>query len=218
LRVGDEQLELRSNSTSSIESIIVAESDAALLDVSLAIDEFWLRLDDEADPNAVIDDLYDLADSHGLSIAVGGMSGYRETLTTALDALVFVITALLGVAVLIAIIGVGNTLSLSVIERTRESALLRALGFTRKQLRQSLAVEAVLLALLGSLIGIVLGVAFGWIGAITVVGDAWPIALALPVARIGLIVVIAVICGLLASVLPARRATRADPVVALADV
>ena len=218
LRVGGEQLKLQAKATSSFESIMLTAGDVEPLGVGLTTDEFWLRLDDEADSNEVMDDLYDLADANGLSISVGGFSGYRETLTTALDALLFITTALLGVAVLIAIIGVGNTLSLSVIERARESALMRALGFTRKQLRQSLAVEAMLLALIGCLIGIVLGTAFGWIGAITVVGDELPIALVFPLTRIGLIVAIAVICGLVASVLPARRAAQADPVVALAEV
>ena len=62
----------------------------------------------------------------------------------ALDAVLGVVLGLLGVAVLIALVGVSNTLSLSVIERTRESALLRAMGLTRGQLRRALAVEGLL--------------------------------------------------------------------------
>jgi putative ABC transport system permease protein len=204
--------------THSFESLLIAESDVAAAGLDPAIDSFWLRLDDDADANRVLDDLYKLADEQGVTIDAGDTSDYRQTLTTALDALLLVITGLLGVAVLIALVGVGNTLSLSVIERTRESALLRALGFTRRQLRQSLAIEGVVLSLLGCLIGIVLGTGFGWIGTATLVGDVWPLALAFPWARIGVVVVVAITCGLLASVLPARRAVRADPVVALADV
>lgn len=71
-----------------------------------------------------------------------------------LDALVLLATALLGVAALIAVIGVGNTLGLSVLERSRESALLRALGLQRRQLRTILAVEAVLLALVAAVVGV----------------------------------------------------------------
>jgi putative ABC transport system permease protein len=145
------------------------------------------------------------------------VDGYRETITDALDALLLVVTGLLAVAMLVAVIGVGNTLTLSVIERTPESALLRALGFTRRQLRQSLAVEGALLAAIGTLLGIALGAVYGWIGAVTVVGDAWPVSLAFPFARIGLVAVVAIGCGLLASVLPSRRAATADPVAALAD-
>jgi putative ABC transport system permease protein len=215
---GSTEVELEARVTTRFENLVMAEQDLANLSVSPTLDSLWIRLADDTDRDDVKHDLYDLADERGITIFVGGLGGYRETLTSALDQMVFVITALLGVAVLIAIIGVGNTLSLSVIERTRESALLRALGFTKTQLRQSLAVEAVLLSLIGCLIGIVLGVAFGWIGAITVIGDTWPIALGFPLARIGLIVAVAVICGLLASILPARRAAQADPIVALAEV
>ena len=68
-------------------------------------------------------------------------------------------------AVLIALVGVANTLSLSVIERTRESATLRAIGMTRGQLRRSLAVEALLLSLVSGVVGVVLGTLFGWLGS-----------------------------------------------------
>ena len=197
--------------------MVLADADVAELGVMPTVDSLWIKLNDDGDRDGVKRALYDLADERGVTIEIGGLGGYRETLTSALDALVYVITALLGVAVLIAIIGVSNTLSLSVIERTRESALLRALGFTRRQLRQSLAMEGVLLAMIGSVIGIVLGTGFGWIGAITVVGDTWPVSLALPVTRIAIIVLVAIICGLVASILPARRAAQADPVVSLAD-
>lgn len=201
-----------------LDTPLVAESDLPASTALPAAAGFWVRLDDDVDADRVLDDIYDLADAQGLTIDAGDASGYRQTLSSALDALLLVITALLGVAVLIAVIGVGNTLSLSVIERTRESALLRALGFTRRQLRQALAIEGALLALVGTLIGIVLGTAFGWIGAMTLVGDSWPLALAFPLGRVALITVVALSCGLVASVLPARRGVRADPVVALADV
>lgn len=210
--------DFRAAETYSFESLLITGADAADAGLDPVIDSFWLRLEDDADANRVLDDLYDLADEQGVTISAGDTSSYRQTLTSALDALLLAITGLLGVAVLIAIVGVGNTLSLSVIERTRESALLRSLGFTKRQLRQSLAIEGVALSLLGCVIGIVLGAGFGWIGTATVVGDIWPLALAFPWGRIGLVVAIAVACGLLASVLPARRAVKADPVVALADV
>lgn len=210
--------DFRAAETYSFESLLITGADAADAGLDPVIDSFWLRLEDDADANRVLDDLYDLADEQGVTISAGDTSSYRQTLTSALDALLLAITDLLGVAVLIAIVGVGNTLSLSVIERTRESALLRSLGFTKRQLRQSLAIEGVALSLLGCVIGIVLGAGFGWIGTATVVGDIWPLALAFPWGRIGLVVAIAIACGLLASVLPARRAVTADPVVALADV
>ena len=83
--------------------------------------------------------------------------------------LLLITTALLGAAVLIALIGVGNTLGLSVIERARESALLRALGMQKASLRTMLLVEAVLLALAGVLVGVAAGCFFGWLGIASIV-------------------------------------------------
>lgn len=68
------------------------------------------------------------------------------------------LVGLIAVAVLIALVGVANTLSLSVIERTRESATLRAIGMTRGQLRRSLAVEALLISLVSGIAGVLLGI------------------------------------------------------------
>jgi len=218
LEIGGERRDFWAVETLDFEQVLIAEGDIADSGALPVVDTFWLRLHDDADADQVLDAIYGLADAQGVTIDAGDTSSYRQTLTAALNVLLLVITGLLGVAVLIAIIGVGNTLSLSVIERTRESALLRALGFTKRQLQQSLAIEGVVLASIGTFIGIVLGTGFGWIGAATVVGDAWPLSLAFPLGRIGLVVAVAIVCGLMASILPARRAVRADPIVALADV
>lgn len=177
----------------------------------------WIGYDQGADGDAVVDELFALADQHGLLLQSLDVHNYRETLESALDTMLLVVVGLLAVAIVISLIGVTNTLSLSVLERTRESAQLRSLGFTRKQLRWSLAVEGLLLAAVGASAGIVLGIAYGWIGTVTLVGDTFTPALAVPWGRLGMVVVVALGCGLLASVLPARRAAEADPVVALAD-
>jgi len=177
----------------------------------------WLRFANDADRDGVVNAAYDLADEHGVLLTSLNASDYRDTLETALDTMLLVVVGLLAVAIVISLIGVSNTLSLSVLERTRESALLRTLGFTRRQLRQTLAIEGVLLAAVGASIGIVLGVAYGWIGTITLVGNAYTPAIAVPWGRLGLVMLVALGCGLLASVLPARRAVSADPVVVLAD-
>ena len=75
-----------------------------------------------------------------------------------------VIVGLLAIAVVIALVGIANTLGLSVLERGREHALLRALGVTRRQLRRMLATEAALLALVATVLGTVLGAVFAWAG------------------------------------------------------
>ncbi|NHA00805.1 ABC transporter permease [Nocardioides sp. W3-2-3] len=86
------------------------------------------------------------------------------TSTSSLDVLTGGVVGLLGIAVVIALVGIANTLGLSVLERGREHALLRALGLTRRQVRRMLATEAVLLALVATLLGTTLGVTFAWAG------------------------------------------------------
>ena len=149
---------------------------------------------------------------------VAGGAVQRAGYAQIIDTLLIVVVGLLGVAVVIALIGVANTLALSVVERRRENALLRALGLTRRQLRASLATEGVLLALVGALVGIILGLAFGWVGSsllLGVAGDAVP--LVVPWETIGIVIVVAIVSGVLASVLPARGAVKVPPVVALAS-
>jgi putative ABC transport system permease protein len=114
--------------------------------------------------------------------------------------------------VVIALVGVANTLSLSVVERTRENAVLRAVGLTRGGMRAVLAVEAVLTALVGALLGIALGtgVSAGAMAVVARIGGDF--TLVMPWARLGLILAVAVLAALAAAVLPARRAL-ARPVV-----
>lgn len=124
---------------------------------------------------------------------------------------------LLAVAVLIALIGVANTLILSVIERTRESATLRAIGMTRGQLKRSLACEAVLIAMVSGIVGVVLGTVFGWLGSYIVFSLFGKVVLSFDWAMNGAVLLVAAVAALLASVFPARKALRAAPVEALAE-
>jgi putative ABC transport system permease protein len=140
-------------------------------------------------------------------------------MSSALGTIITLATALLAVAVIIAIVGIGNTLGLSVIERTRESALLRALGLHRRQLRLMLAVEAALLAGVGAAVGVVAGIGYGWIGVASAFGEAGEtMVIDIPWGQLGLVLLLAVVAALLASVLPARRAAKATPTQALAEV
>ncbi|WP_436759499.1 ABC transporter permease [Streptosporangium sp. V21-05] len=145
---------------------------------------------------------------------VASSTAIRGEFDEALDMMLMIITGLLGLAVLISLLGIANTLSLSVHERTRESALLRALGLTRPQLRRMLSVEALVLGLIGALVGVVLGIAFGWAAAQTMTDN---VVFQLPVPQILSFVALSGLAGVLAAVLPARRAARASVVGALAS-
>ena len=150
-------------------------------------------------------------------VNVMGTAAKRQDWERRIDQLMLLLVGLLAVAVLIALIGVANTLSLSVIERTRESATLRAIGMTRGQLRASLAFEALLLALVGGLLGIVLGTLFGWLGSYMVFSDIGRMEYPVSWGMDALVLVISAAAALLASVLPARRAVSTPPVEALAE-
>lgn len=147
---------------------------------------------------------------------VSGAAIERAAFNQVIDVMLLVVTGLLAVAVLIALVGVANTLSLSVLERTRESSLLRALGLTTAQLRGMLALEAVLVSGVAALIGTVLGVLYGWLGARSALGAFGDVVPSLPWLQLAAVLAVAVVAGLLASVLPARRAARLSPVEGLA--
>ncbi|WP_431473220.1 ABC transporter permease [Ornithinimicrobium sp. W1665] len=187
---------------------------AALGGDAVAPGTVLVRLADGADVADVMGAVSDVADEQGLQVA--GSAAERAVITQVLDVLVLVTTALLGVAVLIAVVGIANTLSLSVLERHREHALLRGLGLTRGQMRSMLLVEGVLLALVSALIGLGLGLGYAALGVQTLLPEDVPLQLAVPWGRVGLIVGVALLAGVLASVLPARRAVRVSPAEGLA--
>jgi putative ABC transport system permease protein len=121
------------------------------------------------------------------------------------DQAVNTVTALLALSLLIALLGVANTLSLSVIERTREIGLLRAVGMLRRQLRRTIRLEAAVIAAYGALLGAALGVTLGIAVSTVLLDRAAP---ALPVAGITTVVVGAALTAVVAAALPARRAAR----------
>ena len=126
-----------------------------------------------------------------------------------IDQFVLFIYALLGLALLIAVLGIVNTLALSVIERTREVGLLRAIGVTRRQLRWMITLESVVISSLGAVLGVVLGIGFG-LALLTAVRDEGLDVIAVPFGQVGVFLVLSIVIGVLAAVLPARRAARLD--------
>jgi putative ABC transport system permease protein len=146
------------------------------------------------------------------------LADYKANLDSGVNSILDLVAALVALAILIALTGISNTLTLSVIERTRESALLRALGLTRGQLRRMLLTEAVLMAALAVVLGGGLGIGFGTAVMRTFNGSGNGVAtLSLPFGQLALYAVIAAVAGMAAGVLPSRRAARTDILSQLRD-
>lgn len=200
---------------------IVTPDVLARLDPDAETSMLWARVGDQGEYDTVMavqsalteaSQSLDGADTPLVNGAAVERAGYQQVVNTILA----VVIGLLAVSVVIALIGVANTLSLSVLERRRESAMMRALGLTRGQLRGMLAIEGLMIAGAGALIGIVAGLVFGWAGSAIVLAQMAEVPLVVPWRDLALVVVVSLAAGLLASALPARSAARTPPAAALA--
>lgn len=147
-------------------------------------------------------------------LRVRSVADFREELTDQVNALLGFVAGLLGVTFLISLVGIANTLSLSIVERSRESAMLRALGLTRGQLRATLLVEALLLACSGALVGVAFGLVYGVLLTRATFTPNTPV-LTVPAGQLLAYVAVAATAGALAAVLPANRAQRVSIVSAM---
>ncbi len=140
---------------------------------------------------------------------------FNDSQTGQIDQVVIIVNVFLFLALVVAFIGIANTLALSVIERTRELGLLRAVGMKRGQMLLMVIWEGVLIAVFGGLMGIGLGIVFGTT-AVTVIPDQFISVLAIPWQTLVTYLVGAGIAGLISALLPARRASRLDVLDAIA--
>ena len=136
---------------------------------------------------------------------------YTSSLSQGVDMMLGIVYVLLGLAILIALMGIANTLSLSVYERTRELGLLRAIGETRRQLRSMIRWESVIIAVFGTVGGLGLGLFLGWAlvkAASAGTGDMIAPTFSAPVGQLVVLLVVGAIAGVLAGLRPARRAAK----------
>ncbi|KOX27528.1 ABC transporter permease [Saccharothrix sp. NRRL B-16348] len=140
-------------------------------------------------------------------VSVQDLSSYARQQASQLDTVLLMIQILLALAILIAVLGVINTLALSVIERTRELGLLRAIGMRRAQVMRMITVESVVISVFGALLGLVVGVALG-VAAVRALTDMGITDLGIPWAQLGSYLLIAAGVGVVAAILPAIRAAR----------
>jgi putative ABC transport system permease protein len=130
----------------------------------------------------------------------------KDAQAQAVNQVLALVYALLALAIVIALLGIGNTLALSIFERTRELGLLRAVGMTRSQLRAAVRWESVIIALQGTALGVAIGVFFGW-ALVLALRDQEIDQFRVPFQQLAMVVVLAGLAGVIAAILPARRAS-----------
>ena len=140
---------------------------------------------------------------------------FEQQQVSQVNQLLGLVYALLGLAVVIALIGIVNTLMLSVFERTREIGLLRAVGMRRRQVRTMVRSEAVILAIFGAIVGIVIGTALG-LALVASLRQQGITETVVPVSNLVIFLLLSAVLGLIAATWPARRAARLDVLAAIA--
>ncbi len=133
---------------------------------------------------------------------------YKDSAIGQVNQLLNLLYGLLAMSVLISLFGIINTLVLSVFERTREIGLTRAIGMSRGQVRATVRYESVITSVIGALMGIVVGIVFAWVVTTRFAGQG--IVFSIPGGQLVVFLILAVIVGVIAAILPARRAARID--------
>lgn len=176
------------------------------------------RLADDLDADALRETQQHIAmivDEIAPGAEIGGTASSRAVIDTIVDTMIVVVAGVSSVAILIALIGVANTMMLSVIERRRELALLRVAGLHKLSVGALLMWEAALVAAIAVMIGCALGVVLGTAGTAAVFGIDKVFLSALPVGKLVAIALVAPVATIAAALVPARRAIRTPPVDAL---
>ena len=140
--------------------------------------------------------------------------GFLDVVSADIDTMLGLFYALLMLAVVIALLGIANTLALSIYERTRELGLLRAVGMGRSQVRSTVRWEAIIIAVFGTTLGLAVGTFFGW-AIVRALADEGIDTLTVPVTSLAVVTLIAGFAGAMAAVMPARRAAKLDVLKAL---
>jgi putative ABC transport system permease protein len=149
------------------------------------------------------------------NVKVQTQAEYLHDADKQIDQLLSLIIVLLLLAIIIALLGIVNTLALSIVERTREIGLLRAVGMSRKQLRRSIRLEAGIIATYGAILGLVVGIGFGW-ALFRALRSQGIENFSVPIGMLVIALILAAVAGTLAAVWPARRAAKLDVLEAIA--
>ena len=150
-------------------------------------------------------------------VTVASTADQKAQMDKVINILLGMVVGLLVISVIIAMVGVANTLGLSVVERTREIGLLRALGLTRKQVRSMFGTEALILSGIAAILGIALGIGYGIAGSHALFSSIMTVRASVPWVQMLVVAVVSVLAGWLSSVIPGRRGAKIKPAVALAE-
>ncbi|HEX8770451.1 MAG TPA: ABC transporter permease, partial [Acidimicrobiales bacterium] len=149
------------------------------------------------------------------NVEIKDQAQYKSSFTSRVNEVLALVTVLLLLAIVIAAIGIINTLALSVLERTRELGLLRAVGMSRRQTRRMIRWESVIIAVIGATLGLAVGVFFGW-ALVQSLSDDGITSFTLPLGQLVGFVLVAGAIGIVAAIFPARRAARLNVLTAIA--
>jgi putative ABC transport system permease protein len=212
---GEQSLELRQvyEAAPGFEGWVVSLQ--TLTDAGLPpVDSFvYVKLAEGADATAVRAQL-DTIQAQFPTVRIQDQTEFKDSVSGQINQLLNLVYALLGLSVVIAIFGVINTLALSIIERTREIGMLRAVGTLRRQVRTMIRWESIVISFFGAVTGVVLGLILG-ISLQRLLVDEGVTKLAVPWTLIGIVLVATGVVGVLAAVWPARRAANLDVLAAI---
>ncbi|EFT66718.1 FtsX-like permease family protein [Cutibacterium acnes] len=178
--------------------------------------EIRVRYQDGTDQSKATQALSKSMSTHP-GVTVTSSADQKAQMDKIINIMLGMVVGLLVISVIIAIVGVANTLGLSVVERTREIGLLRALGLTRAQVRSMFGKEALMLSGIAAILGIALGIGYGIAGSHALFGSLMTVETSVPWLQLLIVALVAVLTGWLASVIPGRRGATIKPAVALAE-
>ncbi|MCS5480489.1 FtsX-like permease family protein [Corynebacterium sp. YIM 101645] len=180
---------------------------------SWIMQDLFVTFTDGADEAEVHEQVLSTTDPYGV-LQVLTKEEYRLASAEQIDQLLALVYALLALSVIIAVLGIINTLALSIMERRREFGMLRAVGMQRSQIRRMVTIESIHIAGLGATAGIILGVWLGWC-FVRALADQGITRWAIPWDQMAVVLVAAIVVGVLAAVWPARQAAATNPLEAV---
>jgi putative ABC transport system permease protein len=227
-RIGDTiDVKFAATGDQSLRVVGIFASNELLADYNVSLQTYDANVEQLSDVNVFLDvapgvsideakaDVESLLKERYPNVDVNDQADFKQQSLRQVDSVFAIVYVLLALSIFISTFGIINTLGLSIYERIRELGLLRAIGMSRKQVRRMIRVEAVIIAILGALIGIVVGIAFGWVMQLAL-EDVGIDRLAIPFGQLFFVLVIAAVIGVVAAILPARRAAKIDVLSAIA--